>query len=76
MHFYIDKHDSKKKSSHLLKDCCEFLKLHEALARMNRDVVNRGYGVSLGVVAHGAPPTARSTTTRGRVQNHGGEPYP
>ena len=32
IHFYIDKHGDKKKSSHLLKDCREFLKLHEGLA--------------------------------------------
>ena len=32
VHFYINKHDGKKKSSHLLKDCREFLKLHEGLA--------------------------------------------
>ncbi|MEI4927512.1 hypothetical protein Q8G50_33895, partial [Klebsiella pneumoniae] len=32
VHFYIDKHDGKKKSSNLLKDCQKILKLHEGLA--------------------------------------------
>ena len=78
IHFYIDKHDGKKKSSHLLKDYREFLKLHEGLAQMNLDVINRGYGAAPGAMAHGSPPPPPGPPPNADApdQHHGGKPYP
>ena len=45
---------------------------------MNRNAVERGYGVAPGAVAHGAPPPPPGPPPNGAApyQHHGGEPYP
>ncbi len=56
LHYYtVPGWTGSKKSSHLLKDCREFLKLHEGLAQMNRDIVNRGYGAAVTTSVNYAP---------------------